>query len=108
MFYINHSFNNNVVGTVCQTKEELISKIDEILKYQGCDTNKFHVSNCEVKMVDSIQQKIENGNFVFDANNLPVFETIQTQMTEEKEIIFEFDAINGTKIQLKTLLSNIQ
>lgn len=107
MFYLNNSFNNNIVWFVLQSKEELVLKIDEILAYEWCETNKFYVSKCETKAVEYTSQKIDNGQFIFDSEWKPVFDTNVVDMVEEKEIVFEFDVLVGNKIELDSLLSNI-
>jgi len=110
MFYINHQFNNNIVWTVCNAKEELIEKIESIKIMAWVDVSKFHISDCEIKKVLSISQKLDNWSFVFDAEWKPVFESIETEMLEEKGIIFEIDLINDKSISKKIsdFLSSIQ
>lgn len=107
MFYINNSYNNNIHCIVCKDKEELISKIDKIKSYEGVTSNSFYVADCNISIVESVTQKIENWAFIFDAQWSPVFETQKTEMMEEWEKIFEFDVINWKATELKALLSKI-
>jgi len=101
MFYINHQFNNNIVWTVCNTKEELVERIESAKNIEWAEVNAFYVSNCEIKNTLSVSQKIENWVFTIDSEWKPIFESIETEIMEEQQRMFEIDLINSKSIEKK-------